>query len=433
MLVLDRIAEEALRLIPQADGSVVELADGEELVCVSSAGSGAGATGARLRIDGSLAGLALRTGSTLRSDDTARDPRIDPVVSRRVNAVSVVSVPLRRGNESVGGLTVISSSPAAFDDRDVATLTGLAEFITTTITASSELSKITDELFTARHAGTTTGSAAPDADAMSRFVANVLHPGVADDIEASQLIERILADQWFVMLFQPVVDLRSGELVGVEALARFLPGPYRPPDAWFAEAHRVGRGVELEHAAVRAALSHSDELPPDCFIAVNVGALAIASPEMPRVLDRFDARRVVLELTEHLKADDAPQLRRALATLRERGVHLAIDDVGSGFSGLSLIVRLAPDIIKVDMELVRGIDFDPVRRSLVGAVVTVAGEIGATVVAEGIETEGELETLRQLNVDFGQGYLPGRPGPPGILDSFRTRVGGRFRLTRSRR
>jgi EAL domain-containing protein (putative c-di-GMP-specific phosphodiesterase class I) len=152
---------------------------------------------------------------------------------------------------------------------------------------------------------------------------------------------------------------------------------------------------------------------------VNVGPQALQSPELPRVLDSFDLRRVVIELTEHVEIDDYPELRRALMTVRDRGVRLAIDDTGSGVSSLSHIVKLAPDIIKLDKELIGGIDFDPVRRSLVGAVVAFGPELGATIVAEGIETEAELDTLRDLNVDCGQGYLLGRPGPTEMLHTYR--------------
>ena len=110
-----------------------------------------------------------------------------------------------------------------------------------------------------------------------------------------------------------------------------------------------------------------------------------------------------------------------------RGVRLAIDDTGSGISSLSHIVKLAPDIIKVDKELIRDVDVDPVRRSLVGAVVTFAPEFGATVVAEGIETKGEFEALRELGVECGQGYFLGRPGPLDNLDAYRSSASLRLR------
>ncbi|MGB9113002.1 MAG: EAL domain-containing protein [Acidimicrobiales bacterium] len=410
MVVMRRIAAEALRLIPRANGSVVELANGNELVCVCGAGSMAEPAGVRVRVDASLSGLAFRTGATLRGDDSETDPRVDRDACRRFGSISAVCVPLRRGNTTVGVFSVVSSSPRAFNDRDVATLTGLAEFITTTITMTSELHKIADELI-----NTSTVQSGPDAGAMSTFVANVLTPGVADEVELAQRVGRVIAAHAFTVVFQPVVDLRTEQLVGTEALTRFLPGPYRPPNEWFAEAHRVGRGVELEHAAVTAALRCANLLPAETYIAINVGPEALQSPEMPTILDSFDPRRIVIELTEHVEINDYPQLRRTLMSIRECGVRLAIDDTGAGISSLSHIVKLAPDIIKVDRDFIQGIDFDPVRRSLVAAVVAFAPELGATIVAEGIETEAELVTARELKVDCGQGYFLGRPGPVEML------------------
>ena len=416
--VMDRIVEEALRLIPSANGALVELADGDSLSCVCGAGILARAVGMRIRLDSSLSGLAVQTGTTLRCDDSELDARADRDAFRRTGSRSAISVPLRRGRDPVGAFSVSSPALAAFDDRDVATLTGLAEFITAAITTTSELDRVTGDLLTTLDAGTMP-SRADETDRVSQFVANVLHPGVANDVEAAQRIDKVLDSGEFAILFQPVVDLCSGKLVGVEALARFLPGPYRPPNEWFAEAHRVGRGVELEHAAVRAALSHIGRLPPDCYLAVNVSPQAIESPEIKAVLQAVESRRVVLELTEHFQIDDYPQLCNVLMDIRERGVRLAIDDAGSGYSGLSHIVQIAPDIIKIDMELIRGIDFDPVRRSLVTSIVAFAPEIGASLVAEGIETRAEFETLRGLSVECGQGYFLGQPGPPELLDVYR--------------
>jgi EAL domain-containing protein (putative c-di-GMP-specific phosphodiesterase class I) len=414
-LVMDRIVQEALRLIPSANGALVELEDGDSLSCVCGAGILSRAVGTRVRLDGSLSGLAFQTGTTLRCDDSERDERADRAAFRRTGSRSAISVPLRRGRDPVGAFSVSAPKVAAFDERDVATLTGLAEFITAAITTTSELDRVTDDLLTTLEVGKFP-SRADEADRVSTFVANVLHPGIANDVEAAQRIEKVLRSGEFAILFQPVVDLGSGRLVGVEALARFLPGPYRPPNEWFEEAHRVGRGVELEHAAVREALSHIARLPSECFIAINVGPRAIESREIAALLESFDAGRVVLELTEHFQIDDYSRLRRALMNLREQGVRLAIDDAGSGYSGLSHIVQLAPDIIKIDIELVRGIDFDPIRRSLVTSIVAFGPEIGASVVAEGIETRGEFDTLRGLGVDCGQGYFLGQPGPPEMLD-----------------
>ena len=418
--VMDRIVEEALRLIPSANGALVELADGDSLSCVCGAGILARAVGMRIRLDSSLSGLGFQTGTTLRCDDSELDARADRDAFRRTGSRSAISVPLRRGRDPVGAFSVSSPALAAFDDRDVATLTGLAEFITAAITTTSELDRVTGDLLTTLDAGTMP-SRADETDRVSQFVANVLHPGVANDVEAAQRIDKVLDSGEFAILFQPVVDLCSGKLVGVEALARFLPGPYRPPNEWFAEAHRVGRGVELEHAAVRAALSQlSAGSPPTATSPSTSVPRPSESPEIKAVLQAVESRRVVPRTHRALPDRRLPAIvQRVDGDIRERGVRLAIDDAGSGYSGLSHIVQIAPDIIKIDMELIRGIDFDPVRRSLVTLIVAFAPEIGASLVVEGIETRAEFETLRGLSVECGQGYFLGQPGPPELLDVYR--------------
>lgn len=222
-------------------------------------------------------------------------------------------------------------------------------------------------------------------------------------------MEEVLEQRSFHVHCQPIVALGSGELVGLEALARF-PAPPARPDAWFAMAARAGLGVQLQLAAVAAALELLDTVPHGSYLAVNVGPDAIIAPELPRLLDRVDPSRVVLELTEHLQVADYDRLQRLLAPIRER-TRLAIDDTGAGFCSLGHIVNLAPDLIKLDRQFTRGIDRDPARRALAEALVTFGRETGAAVICEGIETPAELATVRDLGVAFGQGYLLGRPAP----------------------
>ena len=143
------------------------------------------------------------------------------------------------------------------------------------------------------------------------------------------------------------------------------------------------------------------------------------------MLSELPADRLAIELTEHARITDYPALSEALTGLRARGVRLMIDDVGAGFASLHHILRLAPDAIKLDRSLTSGIEADPARRALAAALVTFAGEIGATIIAEGIETEDELAALQALGVERGQGFHLGRPRPisavfhehPGSLGS----------------
>jgi EAL domain-containing protein (putative c-di-GMP-specific phosphodiesterase class I) len=411
-----RVVEQALLLVPSAEGSTVVLLDGDELTYVCCAGSLASAVGLKVRLGDSLSGLSLKDGSTLRCDDAMNDPRVDREACQRVGATSMVCVPLCHRGVPVGVLKVVSATPNAFNDEDVAVLAALADFVTTAITTSSELDQAT---------GRALSSVAKMAPSMrkgspgraSRFVANVLLPGLAEGTEALQRTRKALADRAFDIVYQPEFDLQSGTLVGVEALARFASVPYRPPNLWFKDAHKVGLGKDLELAAATRALAQAHMLPKSCFIAVNLGPEAIANPDSIPITEVIDPRRLVIELTEHVQVDDYPLLRRVLHALRERGARLAVDDTGSGFSSFAHIVELAPDIIKLDIDLVRGIDADPVRRSLATAVVAFATQTGAKVAAEGIETASELACLRSLGIHYGQGYFLGRPGP---METFAT-------------
>ena len=203
--------------------------------------------------------------------------------------------------------------------------------------------------------------------------------------------------------------MTSGELFGVEALARFSARPKRTPDIWFADAHAMGIGVTLEVASVKEALASLSHLPEDIALCINAGPEAMASDEVLQLLRASDSRRIVMELTEQVKVDDYPRLSCALKQLRLMGVRLAIDDTGAGFASLAHILKLAPDIIKLDRELVSGIDHDPVRGALAAALVTFAGKTGAEIIAEGIETAAEFEVVRGLGIRYGQGYFLCRP------------------------
>jgi EAL domain-containing protein (putative c-di-GMP-specific phosphodiesterase class I) len=223
-------------------------------------------------------------------------------------------------------------------------------------------------------------------------------------------VEQVLRDGDLAVVFQPIVDLATGRVAGVEALSRFPSAPSRPPNEWFAEAATVGLGTDLELLAVRAAVAEIDRLPMDTYLAVNVCPDTALQPRLAEIL-AASGDRIVLELTEHAAVAEYDDLINALQTLREGGTRVAIDDAGSGYSSLQHILRLSPDIIKLDIELTRGIDGDAARRALSEALVRFAGEIGALITAEGIETAEELDTLRRIGAGCGQGYHLARPGP----------------------
>jgi EAL domain-containing protein (putative c-di-GMP-specific phosphodiesterase class I) len=207
-------------------------------------------------------------------------------------------------------------------------------------------------------------------------VADVLNPGASGRLETRGRIDYFLKGRGLTHLFQPVFDLTSGKCFAVEALARFSGQPRRTPDVWFAEAHAMGAGVDLEVVSVKKALVAMSRLPPGIAMCVNAGPEATGSDEVRQLVAACDSRRVVMELTEQVKVDDYPQLSHALKQLRLMGVRLAIDDTGAGFASLAHILKLAPDLIKLDRELTSGIDRDPVRCALAAALVSFASQTG---------------------------------------------------------
>ncbi|WP_205712224.1 EAL domain-containing protein [Euzebya rosea] len=230
-------------------------------------------------------------------------------------------------------------------------------------------------------------------------------------------VERALHGDALSMVFQPIHDVADGAVVGMEALARLAIEPSRAPDVWFREAAAVGRGAQLELAAASRALAQLDRL--EGFLAINVSPEVARLPAFTELLSGVDCSRVVVELTEHTRVADEVELERDLAHLRARGVRLAVDDTGAGYAGLQRLLGLAPDIVKLDMALIRGIDGDPARRALATALVTFTDEIGAELIAEGVETEAELATLRALGVRWVQGFRLGRPQPLPATDAYR--------------
>ncbi len=224
------------------------------------------------------------------------------------------------------------------------------------------------------------------------------------------------------ILVQPIVDLRSGAVIGGEALSRFPGPPAQGPDKWFADAADVDLGAELELLAVRVALEKLPAMPRNTYLSVNVSPAVATSAELFDLLRsaRADNGRVVLELTEHADVEDYPALLSGLLDLRTLGVRIAVDDTGAGFSSLRHILNLRPDIVKLDLDLVQGIHTDPARRALAAGLLVFAQEIGAYLVAEGIETADELAALREVGVTHGQGYHLGRPAPLPMPATVRT-------------
>jgi EAL domain-containing protein (putative c-di-GMP-specific phosphodiesterase class I)/DNA-binding NarL/FixJ family response regulator len=273
-----------------------------------------------------------------------------------------------------------------------------------------------EELLTAIHRsarGETSLSARVAGELIDELASRLEDEGRGYAFHRAQLerIRGVLLNNSIRMVFQPIVDLSTGQVMGFEALSRFVEEPNRTPDLWFAEAQNVGLGVQLELVAVRAAIKWFDHLPGHSYMSVNVSPATALSPHFLPALGEVDLKRVIVEITEHAPVADYDVLADALGPLRNSGVRLAVDDAGSGFASLRHILRLSPDVIKLDRALTSEVDNDPAREALAAALIVFAERIGSTVVAEGIEREAELLTLRSLGVAYGQGYFLARPEP----------------------
>ncbi len=212
-----------------------------------------------------------------------------------------------------------------------------------------------------------------------------------------------------VPVYQPLVSLQTGKVSGYEALARFPHPPARRPDEWFAIATRCGLGPELERRAIEAALGATDR-PAGTYLSFNLSASALMNDSVIEVLPH-DLSDVVIEITENERVSDPDGLTARLAPLRERGARVAVDDAGAGYSGLQQVMRIQPDIIKLDRSLVANVDSDPAKAALIDSFVRFAARTGASVCAEGIETPEELKVLADLDVTYGQGFGLARPAP----------------------
>ena len=253
---------------------------------------------------------------------------------------------------------------------------------------------------------------------MMRVFADLAAFEISRDLKSAQAVrekrERIrsvLESEQIRTVYQPIWKLPNVLPVGFECLARFPVEPHRSPDKWFAEAAEVGLGPALELAAIRIGLSALQRLPPEVYVSVNVSPETILSGDLPDALSGMPAARIVLEITEHAHIDDYDRLLRVLYPLRNRGVQIAVDDAGVGYSSLQRILQLQPDLIKLDITLTRNISLDPARRALASALVAFARETGSRIIAEGVETQAELNTLRSIGIQKAQGYFLGRPMP----------------------
>lgn len=233
-------------------------------------------------------------------------------------------------------------------------------------------------------------------------------PVSGTDHDWFQVISEVLQGEGPDLAVQPIVDLVHGAIVGYEALSRF-PGDVGP-EVWFAAADQVGLGGALEARSLAAGLALRPDLPQSCFLSVNISPTALSSPDVGRVLDAAGhLGGVVIELTEHRAITDLNALARLVGDLRAHGAKVSIEDAGSGYAGLQWLATIRPDIVKVDRELVAGLDRDATKVAMLEMLGALSGHLDGWLLAVGVERVEELDALIRLGVPLAQGYLLAQP------------------------
>lgn len=380
-----------LQALTGSTGAVVEMLDGHELVYWSGSGSVREHVGLRIPALGSLSGLCTVKKMVLVCTDSEIDPRMDLKACRQVGLRSAIVTPLMCEGELIGVLKVLSDKPSAYGARHVELLQTLAAFIGAMLHSAIEHARVTA----------------------------IVEKAMADDASATAVfedehwrVEVLIASAGIRPVFQPIIELASGKIVGHEGLSRFDASVQLSIDEWFGMANRTGMCVELEVACMAAIVEALAVSPAiDGYISINVSPKTLMEYDFEQLPDRSEQGGWVLELTEHSEVTDYPVLAQRVRALQARGFRIAIDDAGAGYSSLRHVLQLAPDIVKLDISITRDIDTILRNQQLSSAIISFCRETGVSLVAEGVETVDERDTLSRLGVNYGQGYLFGKPLP----------------------
>lgn len=400
-----RVAEQACAFMANADGAAINLlrASDNAYVTVSASGVLTPAMGFVISKDHSLQGTAARERRPLLVHDTLTDPRL----SQRVRALnkewgtrSWAVIPLVHNAEAMGSLLLAATVPGAFTATDIDPMVAVSDFVSALIVSQSELSTLlTRAIIDGRGRGEEAFTA--------RFVASVMVPEAVETQGHQVRLDALLVQPDVLRVaFQPIVHLASHRTIAYEGLTRFPASSALTPAQWFSTARRLGRGLDLEFAALRAVVAAARGIPTDCPVAVNLSPTAVLEASIQDFLLAQD-RRLIVEITEHEPFPD--DLTVGLARLREQGIGLAVDDAGAGYASFTQLLRLRPDFIKIDGELIADIDNDPAKRAIATALTSLGTEMNATMVAEAVETAGQLQALIHLGIEYGQGYHLGMP------------------------
>jgi EAL domain-containing protein (putative c-di-GMP-specific phosphodiesterase class I) len=222
-------------------------------------------------------------------------------------------------------------------------------------------------------------------------------------------VERAMSGDGVFSVYQPIVNLRTGRVVGIEAFARFRDGAGVSPAARLSEAQEIGLRRDLELAAIRSAVTNVDLLPPAWFLAVNATPATLAWSRFAEERDEWPLARMWFEVS--LRDDPAAWFERLgdLWITSDVRPQMALDDTGATSASLKAVHQLEPDVVKIAPELVRGIDHKPDQQALVSTIGVFAKEVGAVLLAEGVESQAEADTLESIGVRLAQGYLFGAP------------------------
>ena len=230
----------------------------------------------------------------------------------------------------------------------------------------------------------------------------------------------ILENESIQIFFQPIVSVKTNEIVAYECLARGkkADGSLMPPKDMFETAIKAEMIFNLDRQCRMQALKQAKNKNLDKVIFINFNPASIYDPELclsdtikvAKELN-YDYQKVVFEVVESSKIDKIDHLKSILDYYTEMGFKVALDDVGSGYSSLKMLASLKPNVIKIDMDLIRDIHNDSTKRAIVSSLINLAHDIGATTLAEGIEKQEEFEIIKELGADLAQGYLFGKPSP----------------------
>jgi EAL domain-containing protein (putative c-di-GMP-specific phosphodiesterase class I) len=349
---------------------------------------------------------------------------LERITGRELRDSDMVAELMISGNAFV----VLLSPPRTMERMSPENLDKLAQRVETLV--RDDLAEVLDPAIFPKfgcYVGAATAAADPKTR-LERLVHNALEVALAESDSREQSdaerrkqgLKQIIDSGDVRTLVHPVFRLADMSIVGYEALSR---GPvnseFERPDKLFKVAYDADLVVTLERLCRKRAFETASRLPEGRLLFINIEPEAVADPELRDIMfttlladSDVKPESIVFEITERTAISDFASFRATLEYLRTLGFHIAVDDGGAGYGSLQCLAEVRPEWLKIDMSLVRGIDTDTVRRSLVASMAMFAERMGVHLVAEGIERIEEYTALRELGVLYGQGFLFSQPVEP---------------------